>query len=57
MALSSAELAVAKLSRKQHGAWSRRQALARGMGQLKRRMWTLRTRPMAMKAVRVLEPP
>ena len=27
------------------------------VGQEKRRMWTLRTRPMAMKAVRVLEPP
>ena len=26
-------------------------------GQEKRRMWTLRTRPMAMNAVRVLEPP
>ena len=26
-------------------------------GQEKRRMWTLRTRPMAMKAVSVLEPP
>jgi hypothetical protein len=29
----------------------------RRSGQLKRRMWTFRTRPIAAKAVSVLEPP
>ncbi len=31
MRISDPDLAIARLSRSQHGAWSRRQALARGM--------------------------